>query len=158
MTAEGSVYQRKDGRWVAQYQDLKGKTRYLYRMTKTEARKALREALKDRDDGYVVTGSMKPSSSIKRATSESELSQAANTEPSVSVSGELLSHDSEYWYVIDGLSGNKDGKPHAMHIRLIPVTEASEVRLYPPERLQGCKWCWFPRHTCEIDENSSTPR
>jgi hypothetical protein len=25
MTAEGSVYQRKDGRWVAQYQDLKGK-------------------------------------------------------------------------------------------------------------------------------------
>jgi hypothetical protein len=54
MTAEGSVYQRKsDGRWVAQYTDLKGKTRYLYRKTKTEARKALRQALKDRDDGYV---------------------------------------------------------------------------------------------------------
>jgi integrase len=54
LTAEGSVYQRKsDGRWVAQYTDLKGKTRYLYRKTKTEAKKALRQALKDRDDGYV---------------------------------------------------------------------------------------------------------
>jgi integrase len=53
MTAEGSFYQRKDGRWVAQYKGLKGKTRYLYRKTKTEAKKALRQALKDRDDGYV---------------------------------------------------------------------------------------------------------
>ena len=53
MTAEGSVYQRKDGRRVAQYKDLKGKTRYLYRKTKGEAKKALRQALKDRDDGYV---------------------------------------------------------------------------------------------------------
>jgi predicted negative regulator of RcsB-dependent stress response len=52
-TAKGSVYQRKDGRWVAQYADAKGKTRYLYRKTKAEAKKALRQALKDRDDGYV---------------------------------------------------------------------------------------------------------
>jgi hypothetical protein len=35
MTAEGSVYQRKDERWVAQYTDAKGKVRYLYR--KSEA-------------------------------------------------------------------------------------------------------------------------
>jgi len=53
MTAEGSVYQRKDGRWVAQYRDARGKMRYLYRKTKTEAKKALREALKDRDDNFV---------------------------------------------------------------------------------------------------------
>jgi integrase len=53
MTAEGSVYQRKDGRWVAQYKDAKGKTRYLYRKTKAEAKKALREALRDRDDNIV---------------------------------------------------------------------------------------------------------
>jgi integrase len=53
MATEGSVYQRKDGRWVAQYTDAKGKTRYLYRKTKTEAKKALRQALKDRDDNYV---------------------------------------------------------------------------------------------------------
>jgi hypothetical protein len=37
MIAEGSVYQRKDGRWVAQYQDARGKTRYLYRKTKIRA-------------------------------------------------------------------------------------------------------------------------
>ena len=53
MATEGSVYQRKDGRWVAQYKDAKGKTRYLYRKTKVEAKKALREALEDRDDNFV---------------------------------------------------------------------------------------------------------
>ena len=43
MTAEGSVYQRKDGRWVAQYRDARDKVRYIYRKRKSEARKALRE-------------------------------------------------------------------------------------------------------------------
>jgi integrase len=53
VTAEGSVYQRKDGRWVAQYRDAKDKVRYIYRKTKAEAKKALREALQDRDEGFV---------------------------------------------------------------------------------------------------------
>ncbi len=53
MTAEGSVYQRKDGRWCAQYRDAKDRVKYIYRKTKAEAKKALREALKDRDDGFV---------------------------------------------------------------------------------------------------------
>src|SRR5918999_1140044 len=52
MTAEGSVYRRKDGRWVAQYRDARGKVRYVYRKTRSEAKKALREALQDRDEGY----------------------------------------------------------------------------------------------------------
>jgi integrase len=58
MTAEGSVYQRKDGRWVAQYKDARGKTRYIYRKTKAEAKKALREALRDRDDNIVPPDKM----------------------------------------------------------------------------------------------------
>jgi integrase len=58
LTAEGSVYQRKDGRWVAQYRDARGKMRYLYRKTKAEAKKALREALKDRDDGIIPPSKM----------------------------------------------------------------------------------------------------
>src|SRR5215208_669057 len=49
--SEGSVYQRKDGRWVAKYKDAHGTWRYLYRKTKAEARQALRQALKDRDEG-----------------------------------------------------------------------------------------------------------
>ena len=53
MATEGSVYQRKDGRWVAQYRDTKDKVRYVYRKTKAEAKKALREALHDRDEGFV---------------------------------------------------------------------------------------------------------
>jgi len=56
MATEGSVYQRQsDGRWVAQYRDAKDKVRYIYRKTKAEAKKALREALQDRDDGFVPT-------------------------------------------------------------------------------------------------------
>lgn len=58
MTAEGSVYQRKDGRWCAQYRDAKDKVRYIYRKTKQEAKKALREALKDRDDNIVPPSKM----------------------------------------------------------------------------------------------------
>ena len=42
-----------DGRWVAQYRDARGKVRYVYRKTRGEAKKALREALQDRDEGYV---------------------------------------------------------------------------------------------------------
>jgi len=53
MATEGSVYQRKDGRWVAQYRDAKDKVRYVYRKTKAEAKKALREALQDRDEGFL---------------------------------------------------------------------------------------------------------
>jgi integrase len=51
--SEGSVYQRKDGRWVAKWKDANGKWRYLYRKTKAEAKKALRQALKDRDDDII---------------------------------------------------------------------------------------------------------
>jgi integrase len=58
MASEGSVYQRKDGRWVAQYTDAKGKVRYLYRATKTEAKKALRQALADRDQNIVPPSRM----------------------------------------------------------------------------------------------------
>jgi integrase len=53
---EGSVYKRKDGRWVAQWKDAQGKTKYLYRRSKTEAKQALRQALKDRDEGIVPVG------------------------------------------------------------------------------------------------------
>jgi integrase len=49
--SEGSAYQRKDGRWVAKYKDARGTWRYIYRKTKAEARQALRQALKDRDEG-----------------------------------------------------------------------------------------------------------
>jgi hypothetical protein len=50
---EGSVYQRTDSRWCAKYKDATGKWRYLYRTNKSEAKKALRQALKDRDEGII---------------------------------------------------------------------------------------------------------
>ena len=50
-SSEGSVFQRADKKWCGKYKDADGKWRYLYRRTKAEAKTALREALKDRDDG-----------------------------------------------------------------------------------------------------------
>jgi integrase len=49
--SEGSVFQRADGRWVAKYKDTRDTWRYIYRQSKNEVKQALRQALKDRDDG-----------------------------------------------------------------------------------------------------------
>jgi integrase len=49
--SEGSVFQRADGRWAAKYKDAEGTWRYVYRKSKAEAKRALRQALKDRDEG-----------------------------------------------------------------------------------------------------------
>jgi len=50
MASEGSVFQRADGKWCAKWKDAQGKWRYLYASTKTEVRRKLRQALKDRDE------------------------------------------------------------------------------------------------------------
>lgn len=50
MNSEGSVFQRKDGKWCAKWKDADGRWRYLYRKTKQAAKQALRLALKDRDE------------------------------------------------------------------------------------------------------------
>ena len=51
--SEGSVYKRNDDRWCAKHKGLDGNWKYLYRKTKPEAKKALREALVARDAGYI---------------------------------------------------------------------------------------------------------
>jgi hypothetical protein len=51
--SEGTVYQCRDGRWCAKYKDASDNWKYVHRRTKAEAKKALREALKDRDDGII---------------------------------------------------------------------------------------------------------
>ena len=58
MALEGSVYQRKDGCWCGQYRDARGQVRYLYRKSKGGAKQALRQALKDRDDGIIPPSKM----------------------------------------------------------------------------------------------------
>ena len=49
--SEGSVFKRKDGKYCAKYKGADGSWKYIYRKTKTEAKQALREALKQRDEG-----------------------------------------------------------------------------------------------------------
>ena len=45
---EGSIYQRKDGRWVAKYKDdTMSKPRYLYGKTESEVKRKLRELKRD---------------------------------------------------------------------------------------------------------------
>jgi len=60
---EGSIYQRKDGRWVGQYDlptDLGKKTKYIYGKTRKEVASKLTKAMADRDAGMVFdAGSLK---------------------------------------------------------------------------------------------------
>src|SRR5215213_4432657 len=50
---EGSVYRRKDGRCVGEYEDANGKRRYISGKTKAEVSRKLRKLLADRDEGIV---------------------------------------------------------------------------------------------------------
>ena len=49
---EGSIYRRKDGRWVGQY-EVNGKRRYVYGRTRKEVAEKLNKALTERDAGLV---------------------------------------------------------------------------------------------------------
>jgi len=53
---EGSVFQRSDGRWVAQIRLENGKLRQFYRKTEKEANIALRKALHEQEQGTLATG------------------------------------------------------------------------------------------------------
>ena len=57
---EGSVFQRKDKRWVAQITLENGKKKFLYRKTEKEANAALRKALNELEKGTLVTGKQQP--------------------------------------------------------------------------------------------------
>jgi integrase len=53
---EGSIYRRKDGRWVGQYlvyTDKGPKHRYLYGRTRQEVARKLTKAMADRDGGFI---------------------------------------------------------------------------------------------------------
>ena len=54
---EGSVFQRKDGRWVAQLKMENGKKRQVYRKSEKEANTALRKMLREKEQGVLVPGS-----------------------------------------------------------------------------------------------------
>ena len=47
---EGSIYRRKDGRWVGQY-EVSGKRRYVYGRTRKEIAQKLNKAIAERDAG-----------------------------------------------------------------------------------------------------------
>jgi hypothetical protein len=49
---EGSIYKRKDGRWVAVY-TVEGKKRYIYARTRKEVARRLNHAIANRDAGLV---------------------------------------------------------------------------------------------------------
>lgn len=51
---EGSLYQRKNGTWTAQYTDTTGKIRYLYGKIQQEARQKMKEAIRLMDTGVIL--------------------------------------------------------------------------------------------------------
>ena len=52
----GSVFQRKDGRWCAKYQDSDGRDRYLYGKKKNEVKEKLKDALANQKPEQVHKG------------------------------------------------------------------------------------------------------
>jgi integrase len=48
---DGSVYQRKDGRFVGEYTDVLGKRRYVSGKNKTDVKAKIKEKLRDKDEG-----------------------------------------------------------------------------------------------------------
>jgi integrase len=112
VTAEGSVYRRKDGRWVAQYRDANDKVRYIYRKSKADARKALREALKDRDEGYVPADKLTVGMYLQEW-----MAKRQNT-----VSGRT-------WRVQESMLRNRV-KPHVGDVRLCKLSPADVRSMY----------------------------
>jgi integrase len=49
---EGSIYRRKDGRYVSQY-EAAGKRRYVYGKTRAEVAGKLAKAIAEREEGFV---------------------------------------------------------------------------------------------------------
>jgi integrase len=64
MKGEGSVYKRKDGRIVGEYEDANGRRRYTSGKTKAEVRQKLRKLLADRDEGIAYDSLTSLSSAI----------------------------------------------------------------------------------------------
>src|SRR5215212_6012008 len=112
MTAEGSVYRRKDGRWVAQYRDARGKLRYVYRKTRGGAKKALREALQDRDEGYVPADKLTVGLYLDEWMDERRNTISART-----------------WRVQESMIRNRV-KPHIGHCRLCTLSGKDVRQLY----------------------------
>ncbi len=108
MGGEGSVYQRKDGRWVAQYRDTKDKVRYIYRKSRGEARKALR----DRDEGYVPADKLTVGLYV-----DGWMEERRNT-----ISARI-------WRVQESMLRNRV-KPHVGDVRLSKLTPADVRAMY----------------------------
>ncbi len=53
---EGSIYQRKDGRWTAEISLEGGKSKFLYGKTRKEVQEKLKTALYEQQKGILVTG------------------------------------------------------------------------------------------------------
>lgn len=53
---EGSIYQRKDGRWTAEISLQGGKSKFLYGKTRKEVQEKLKTALYEQQQGILVTG------------------------------------------------------------------------------------------------------
>src|SRR6266568_8400878 len=60
---EGSIYQRKDGRWSASFYLENGKRRTIYGKTRKEAYEKLQKALLEQKQGLLATG---PKQTVKQ--------------------------------------------------------------------------------------------
>jgi hypothetical protein len=64
---EGTVFRRKDGRWVARIRLESGKAKQRYCKTEKEARAALRKMLQEQEQGTLATGPQHVSGAVAGA-------------------------------------------------------------------------------------------
>jgi len=108
---EGSVFQRKDGRWVAQIELGDGKRKQYYLKTRKEAVEKLRKAQRELEEGTLATG---PQQTVKQYL-EYWLEEVHK--PSLKVSTYVKYRKLVYGYIIPALGHLKLDKLTPQHVK-----------------------------------------
>jgi len=118
---EGSVYQRADGRWVAQVPLEDGGRKLIYRKTEKEALSVLRKALNEQEQGTLATG---PQQTLKTYLMH-WLEEVHR--PTIRLSTYVKYRKLIYTYIIPALG----------HIRLQKLTPQQVLALYRRKEKEG---------------------
>lgn len=120
---EGSIYQRKDGKWVAQYriETIAGrKTKYLYSSSEKEAKRRLRAALAEVEANGIIPDAGK-------LTVGGYLDQwLENIKPTIKYSGWKRYEDSVRLHIKPAVDSMKLSKLSALHIQNLYSAKLAE--------------------------------
>ncbi|HVB60105.1 MAG TPA: tyrosine-type recombinase/integrase [Ktedonobacteraceae bacterium] len=152
---EGSIYQRKDGRWVAGITLEYGKRKYFYGDTRREVQEKLKVALREQQQGTLATG---PQQTLK-AYLEQWIEQV-HKPPIIRVSTYGKYRVVVYQHLIPGLGHIQLQKLTPQHLQSFYTKEldgglsAGSVRMFHTvlhEALENAmKWNLVARNVCDL--------